>query len=342
VALRVPRGRRAEMARALGLSPRTLRRWRSRNGTDLAALPPPGRPPKRIEVAKRSEILKACEEIGGRVGYPTIRRRFPDVAARALKGLLRRRRRVLRRVRLRRAERLEWTSAGTVWATDFATPAEPIEGLFPKLLLVRDLASGMELAIEPVKDESAASAIAVLDSLFERQGAPLVLKSDLGSAFRSKDFATLLGRYGVAALRSPAQMPRYNGACESSVRWAKERVADAAYRLGRRWWWTREDLATARNRLNETVGDRGARRGTTASERWHARDRVAEDDRRAFRAALDAAIAKELERHGAADQDALDWRCRESLLRYATRATLERLEYLTVRRGRDCCTDSGS
>jgi transposase InsO family protein len=300
---------------------------------------PPGRPPKEIDVATRNAILRRCAE-DGHSGYLSVRALFPDVPANALRDLLRRRRRVLRRRARRDAEKLVWNKVGAVWAADFATPPESIEGLWPKLLLVRDLASGMELAVEPVADETAATATGVLERLFGRHGAPLVLKTDQGSAFRAKGFERFLGDKGVIPLRSPARTPRYNGACESSVRWAKERTAQIAAHAGRGDAWTCEDVEKARAAMNATVADRGRRRGTTAAERWSTRGPIERGAREGLRKSVAKEIAESLERHGAAGIDALDWRSRESLLRTSTCTALERLGYLEVWRRRHSCSDS--
>jgi transposase InsO family protein len=119
---------------------------------------------------------------------------------------------------------------------DHTQPPEPIDGRYPRVLTVRDLASGMQLAWQPVPDETAVATVAVVLSLFRKYGAPLVLKSDNGSAFKSEDFAKLLASHGVAWLPSPPRMPSYNGSCEATNRHAKLRTAHFALRdHGGRW-----------------------------------------------------------------------------------------------------------
>ncbi len=102
--------------------------------------------------------------------------------------------------------------AGTVWAVDFTDPPSPVEGQFGKLLLVRDLASGQTLLALPCTDESAETAVAALTSLFLQYGAPLVVKSDNGSAFGSEAFAALLAAHRVIWQPSPPRYPQYDGA----------------------------------------------------------------------------------------------------------------------------------
>jgi transposase InsO family protein len=106
-----------------------------------------------------------------------------------------------------RMARLTWTHAGVVWAADLAWPPEVVEGRYARLLSVRDLASGMQLAWRPASGESAAETCAVLTSLFGEHGAPLVLKMDNGPAFHSEELERMLSPQGVAVLYSPAYTP---------------------------------------------------------------------------------------------------------------------------------------
>jgi hypothetical protein len=51
---------------------------------------------------------------------------------------------------------LRWTRAGSVWGVDFVTPPQVIAGQYTKVVAVRDLGRGMQLAWEAVADETAA------------------------------------------------------------------------------------------------------------------------------------------------------------------------------------------
>jgi transposase InsO family protein len=82
-------------------------------------------------------------------------------------------------------------------------------------LAVRDLTSGFQLAWQPVSDQTAAPAAAVLQSLIDEHGPPMLLKSDNGSAFLSETFAKVLAEHEIVWLPSPARMPWYNGSCEA-------------------------------------------------------------------------------------------------------------------------------
>jgi hypothetical protein len=77
---------------------------------------------------------------------------FPALARAALADILGRYRRVWRRRHRQPMRVLHWSQPGRVWAIDFHGPRPPIDGLYPHLLAVRDLASGQQLAWLPVRD----------------------------------------------------------------------------------------------------------------------------------------------------------------------------------------------
>jgi len=97
---------------------------------------------------------------------PALRDLFPEVARGALENLLERCRSVYRRRSRWLVHTLRWTRPGTVWATDFTTPPALIDGVYPRLLLVRDLASGRQLLGLPCPGESAGLVVAALRFLF--------------------------------------------------------------------------------------------------------------------------------------------------------------------------------
>jgi transposase InsO family protein len=179
--------------------------------------------------------------------------------------------------------RLTWTQAGVVWAADFTWPPEIIEGRYARLLSVRDLASGMQLAWRPVSGESAAETCGVLTGLFAEHGAPLVLKFDNGPAFRSEELESMLSPYGVLVLYSPAYTPRYNGSAEAGVGAMKGRTEIQAWLRGVSGSWTWEDVEAARQESNAVcVGGRES--SPTRAQVWDWRPRLGEEARVALRA----------------------------------------------------------
>ena len=150
------------------------------------------------------------------MGLPGLRGFFPDAAKGELQDMLRR----YRQIHLKRHKVLlhvlRWQKPGTVWAMDFEQPPAPVDGIYPFVFLVRDLASGNQLLSLPVPNREPRHVIGALLALFQRHGPPLVLKSDnefntdkvavnLDDELRSslQKLAALLAEHGVIQLLSP-------------------------------------------------------------------------------------------------------------------------------------------
>jgi transposase InsO family protein len=110
---------------------------------------------------------------------------------------------------------LTWNEPGQVWAMDFTWTDDLVDGVYRRLLVCRDLGSGLVLLAKPVRGERAREVALALWWLFARYGPPLVLKTDNGSAFIAHSTKRLLCRHGVLQLLSPPYCPSYNGACEA-------------------------------------------------------------------------------------------------------------------------------
>ena len=273
------------IARRLGVSPRTLSEWHRREQRQELETRLRGRPPKQSSFRDRHEVLEVFHEVGPHVGLPTLRAAFPTIPRGELIDLQAGFRRHFRATHRRSVEKLYWTTPGRVWAMDHTQPPSPIDGCFPRVLAVRDLASGMQLAWLPVPDETAETTAAVLQLLFARHGAPLVLKSDNGSPFISHLLYELLDRWQVVPLFSPPKRPQYNGSCEASNGAMKKRTYFLAARRGRIVHWTSDDLEAALWQANEFHRPWG-HRGPTRREVWAARLSITTDERAAFAATL--------------------------------------------------------
>lgn len=151
-------------------------------------------------------------------------------------------RRRWRAANARGIHRLEWTRPGTVWAMDFAQAPGWIDGRYPYLLAVRDLASGQQLLWEPVPALTATVTMTWLRWLCLRHGAPLVLKMANGSAFRDEDTQRLLRAWEVITLYSPIRTPSYNGAIEASIGALKKRTEQQAAAAERPGQWRSQDV----------------------------------------------------------------------------------------------------
>src|SRR5262249_30272710 len=152
----------------------------------------------------------------------------------------------------------------------------------------------------------AQTAADVLVALFRAHGAPLVLKSDNGSAFIADRTQTLLTDWLVWHLRSPPDLPEYNGACEAGIGSVKTRTHHQAARWGRRGAWTSDDAEAARLQANETARPSGYH-GPTPDQTWARRQRLTAAERTRF-----AAVVRRMERE--------EWASREIEAEPARRA----------------------
>jgi transposase InsO family protein len=268
---------RGRTANRLCLSRRTVSRWRRQ-----CSWRPRGRPPKESPVADRWAVLDLVDREGPHLGLPSIRAAFPAMPRCELQGLQAAYRRHFQATHRRWIDRLQWPDPGKVWAMDHAMPPSPIDGEAEALLSVRDLASGAALAWQPVMDLSAAPTIAALEILFLKQGAPLVMKSDNGSAFRSDDLQELLAHYRIVWLPSPPRRPWYNGSCEAGIGSLKTRTRHFAGNGA----WTTAALEAARRQANELNRPAGPSRPTPA-ERWAASTPPTAAQRDAFLVAVE-------------------------------------------------------
>jgi hypothetical protein len=301
-------------AALLGVPPRTLRDWRQGPRRGRPAPCPLDRPPARAGAERGSAVVGWLHAQGPWVGVAVLRGAFPGVARAELRDLLGVYRRLWSAQHPREQRVLHWQRPGTVWAVDFTEVAHPIDGLYPYVLAVRDLASGMQLAWQPVADATAAAVRAELGVLFTVHGAPLVLKSDNGPAFRAEAWKAQLRLWQVWPLYSPPGEPGYNGAIEASIGALKRRTQQQAERRGQADGWTGTDLTRARALANATARPRGAR-GPTPDQAWAARRAVSAAEQEAWAAGVRDSEARARRRAGLAwdaalsheDQAALQW-----------------------------------
>jgi len=321
---------RSATARRLGLSASALSRWMRRWEEDRMALRPRGRPVEDLDRDTRAGILAVFSLMGPHATLAALRDLFPEVARGALENLLERCRSVYRRRSRWLIHTLRWTRPGTVWATDFTEPPAPIDGLYRRLLLVRDLASGRQLLALPCDGESAGVVVAALRFLLQLYGPPLVLKMDNGSTFISAEVERLLKEHGVFALFSPPGTPAYNGSVEAGIGSLEVRAFYESARHDRPGEWTCDDVAAASRQANETVHPWGLG-GPTPKQAWQSRTPMTEIEAQLFRAAYDHQQERACTERGIrTSNDASHW-LRASIDRVAlSRALIER-GYLLIR-----------
>jgi transposase InsO family protein len=274
-----------EAADFLGLCPRTLRHWRQHLAGGPVPLQVLGRRVQRSSPQQRNEVIDLLTLLGPQTSLATLQDCFAAMARAELHNLLVRYRRVWRMRYPESIHVLHWMTPGVVWAIDFTEPPQPIDGLYPYVLAVRDLASGQMLLWQPLVEATAATTCQALAYLFALQGAPLVLKMDNGSAFAAGGTLALLASAEVIALFSPPYVPRYNGAIEAGIGALKARTEAEACRQGHAGYWTMADVAAAQEQANTTARPRGPGRATP-EEVWRQRQPVTSRMRALFQAAV--------------------------------------------------------
>jgi transposase InsO family protein len=277
---------RTATAAWLNLSERTLRQWEYEHRLAEVRIVFRGRPLARSSREQRQAVITWLDDVGPGIGLPSLHGHFPALPRGELQDLLRCYRRVWACRHPQWQHVLHWQRPGSVWAMDFSEAPGRIDGISPYLLAVRDLASGQQLLWEPVRDTTAEVAQAALTMLFTIHGAPLVLKSDNGSAFRADTTKQWLRGWGVVPLFSPPGVPAYNGACEASIGALKKRTAYQAGRAGRPGLWTSADVATAQRQANEVARPWGAD-GPSPEQVWTRRVPLGANERGSFRASVD-------------------------------------------------------
>jgi transposase InsO family protein len=268
------------------LAPRTLRYWHQLLGAQDSApvqtVPPLlGRRVLHASVAERNAVIELLNNLGPATGLPTLRESFPDMRRAELEDLLRRYRRVWRHRYHEAMHVLSWPVPGIVWAMDFTQAPAPIDGLFPYLLAVRDLASGRQLLWQPIAAADGYHVRLALAMLFATLGAPLVLKSDNGSPFNADPTLALLLAAGVIPLFSPPYYPEYNGSMEAGIGSLKTRTEHHAARHGRPGHWTCDDVVAAQAEANATARPQGPT-GPTPDQSWATRPTLSDAQRTAF------------------------------------------------------------
>jgi len=274
-----------EVAACIGLSPRTLSAWRNRRTRDRLPPRPRGRRCTRSSRDQRNAVVHFINDRGPCVGLPSLRAAFPAMRRSELADRLARYRTVCRHLFRTPISRLTWLRTGAVWAMDFVQAPELIDGRFPFLLSIMDLASRYTLLWSPVPHEDAATVLTHLAELFTEHGAPLVLKCDNGSAFLSDSMKTFLTRWLVAGLYSPPRRPQYNGACERNNGCLKSQTHHAALLAAHADWWSSQDTDVARATLNSTIRPWG-HVGPTPDDRWRTREPLSEDERTSLQTLL--------------------------------------------------------
>jgi transposase InsO family protein len=279
-------------AKQLGLARGTLAFGGHRCREDDLLAHPLGRPCNRSDPRRRNEAIGLMRSEGLGITAAAVQAAFPKMARREVQSLHTRFRWHCRQDAQRLLHVLHWHQPGAVWAMDHVGPLRPINGRWPYILAVRDLASGYQLAWLPVLDTTANATMAALQWLFLEHGPPLLLKSDNGSGFIAEDTRRFLDRWQVRPLFSPPWTPEYNGSVEAGNGTLKNCTHEAAARQDRAGHWTADDTEAARHMANEYHYSHGPLRPTHA-QAFRARSLVSDEARAAFGRAVEYEQAQE-------------------------------------------------
>ena len=222
---------------ALGLARSSVFRWAARLRRGEPAVRKPG--PQKLALTEPAALNMAIAKLqhGKRrsAGAPALWRTWHlMISRRDFTARVRHCRRTLQP----QLRRIRWLQAAVVWAMD---PAQHGARLWN---LVSDLGSRFRFELLVATALPAERIVGHLEGLFERYGAPLVLKRDNGSNLVNGAVDQLLEEYGVLPLTSPAYYPQYNGAIEYAQRELKLSVRaltvagaseDAALTLAPAW-----------------------------------------------------------------------------------------------------------
>jgi transposase InsO family protein len=316
-----------QTAGLFGVPERTFRDWRLDLATNLLRATPLGRPAYVAPPSERNLVIHRIDELGPGIGLPTLRPQFPQMPRAELEDILKHQRRLWRQCNREVLNELHWSTPGAVWAIDHHGPrAQAIDGNCHYLLAVRDLASGQVLLWLPVTDATAQTTVQAIEMLFLTLGAPLVLKSDNGSAFIAAPLRKLCRRFGVKNLYSPPRTPGYNGSIEATIGSLKIRTERYAAQNGHPGAWTTADTDAARLEANTTARPHGP----SPDQAWKARPRITQNQREAF---LEATARRFQDLAAAQDQPQDDAQHR-AMDRAAISQVLVELGYLSITRGR--------
>lgn len=321
--------KKCEVAASLGLAPRTIRVWESQDSREGLLPRRRGRPLERSSVEARNRLLGLLVEHGPTIGVEMLGSLSPGMARGEIRDMLRRYREHYFFEHELVFESLDWKLAGRVWAMDHTEPPGPVDGTQRAILSVRELASGAQILWKEELGPRVVEVIRDLEGCFKEEGAPLVLKSDNGSAFIARELRTLCARWGVELLWSPPRTPRYNGAVESGIRWLKERTEHVALSGGHPGEWTAKDLEVARALTNQLP--REARKHAAArGEVFGSRTPITEEERASFQARLAEERAAARGSRGIGDQVVLKPHKLAAITRQAMRRALVALGILTI------------
>lgn len=322
-----------QVAGLLGLSERTIRDWAAGWTKDRLKSGPTGRRAYMPDDGERQAIISMLGEAGPRASVEELQELFPKASRRGLAAILGGFRDDWTKKNEKVVTALRWKGTGRIWAWDFTETPTPVEGRYPYLLVIRDLASGYVLLALPCREAKEAIAKDAIEALLREADAPLVLKSDNGSCFTGNEIRKLLAARGIVHLVSPPWTPAYNGAIEAGIGSLKARAHVESARQDRPGQWTCDDVEKARMQANDHGRPRG-HEGDSPGVMWYEREAVYDNERDDFRVKVEEMRQEARRERGFFPTVTLDRKSEDAIDRVAISRACVALGYLTYRRRR--------
>jgi transposase InsO family protein len=322
----------ARVAAALQIAPQTLSSWKNRD----VAQPLRGRRRIPVDPLAQNAVVELLDHHGTSIGIPALKALHTAIPRSRLRDI--------RDAWVQRQSvaphRLCWKTPGAVWSTDFTKTNTPIDGCFPHLLIVRDLASRCTILAYPCIAQSAHTVVARMRELFEQHGPPLVLKSDNGGPFIADVTRQLYDQHRVTQLLSPPLTPQYNGSVEATAGQLKTRAAILAEL--NECQWTSDIIETARITTNVLLRPWGISAHTPA-QRWENRSPIKSEQRQTITMLImekttEITRSIQTERLAKGLDPTFTAACTAAVARTAIRRALVELGHLQVRRPADMST----
>ena len=208
------------VTKAMGLVRSSVLRWTRRLQQGHEAIHSPRRKARlKNPAALDKAIAKLHHGVHRTRGAPALWRLWQErVPRREFDRRVREHRRQQQREQRDSLHHIVWPQPGTVWAMD------PAQYGHLRWNLVGDLASRLRFELLVAVDLPVRRIVTHLVVLFDRYGAPLVLKRDNGSNLVHPAVDEVCNAYGVLTLTSPPYYPLYNGAIEYAQREIKAAV----------------------------------------------------------------------------------------------------------------------
>lgn len=214
-----------ELSFVLGVTERTLRNWRDAAQRSNENQGRPRHSPEKHEHAREEvfEVMRkravpgwrpVAAELAGKVPVRLIQIYVAEYKA-------------LHKKKRTPGARVEVKGKNVIWSMDGAFTKNEKK---TEHQLVKDRGTKAWVGHQENASKTA-DAVDLLADSFERQGVPLVISSDNGSAYKSQEFARLMRQQKIVHLKSLPRTPQHNGAVEVGIKELREIMDSSGIKL---------------------------------------------------------------------------------------------------------------